>query len=206
MSQARPPAPGEPPTQKQPAAARVDLFTPIHKALRRLMFDTAVLLGQTDFASASAAGVAQVAMDGCLGFLREHAEHEDHHLVPAMAITSPDLVQAMATEHPDLERAAIAAESLWPRLAPLTSAAERAFLGAELTRRFNTFVAAQLRHMDREEREGNRVFWAHATDGELQSLRGRILGDIAPARLAAWQEIITPALSPPERALLTAAR
>ena len=77
----------------------------------------------------------------CLGFLREHAEHEDRHVLPEIARLAPELAAAMAEEHPELERAAIAVDSLWPRLAPL-GPEERQAMGGELQRRFQALVAA----------------------------------------------------------------
>ena len=64
---------------------------------------------------------------------------------------------------------AIAVESLWPRLAPL-DAGSRTALGAELSRRFQGLVAAQLLHMDREERRviGHHV--EHMSDVELAAM------------------------------------
>ena len=123
----------------------------------------------------------------CLGFLREHAEHEDRHVLPEIARLAPELAAVMAEEHPELERAAIAVDSLWPRLAPL-GPEERQAMGGELARRFQALVAMQLRHMDREEREVNAVFWARLADrrhrGDEPPHRGQHAAR-APAHLAA---------------------
>lgn len=189
-------------------APRPDLFTPIHKALRRSLFVTAMDLGGTDFADAAAVTRAHATVDACLGFLREHAEHEDHHVLPRIAALAPGLAEQMAAEHPALERAAIEVDSLWPRLAMATvsgpaevvdHAATCHALGAELARRFHTLVAAQLRHLDREEREVNALFWAHLTDAELNDMRQAILADIPAARAAEWYALMGPAINRVER-------
>jgi hypothetical protein len=44
-------------------------------------------------------------------------------------------------------------------------------------------VAAQLRHMDRQEREVNAVFWAKLEDRDIGALGRRIVVSIPPARL-----------------------
>ena len=93
----------------------------------------------------------------------------------------------------ELERAAIAVDSLWPRLAPL-GPEERQAMGA-----------MQLRHMDREEREVNAVFWARLADHEIGALSRRIVVNMPPARLLTWQQqILLPAWSAPERAAAAA--
>ena len=61
-------------------------------------------------------------------------------------------------------------------------------MGGELQRRFQALVAMQLRHMDREEREVNAVFWAHLEDRDIGALGRRIVVSIPPARLLHWQQ------------------
>src|SRR5262245_57573840 len=183
---------------------RTDIFTPIHKGLRRNLFETAIALGRTDFTSPEETAAVEKLVAACLGFLREHAEHEDRHVLPEIARLAPELAAGMAEEHPELERAAIAVDSLWPRFAPL-GPEERQAMGSELQRRFQALVAAQLRHMEREEREVNAVFWAHLADGDIGALSRRIVVSMPPARLLTWQtEILLPAWSAREIAAAAA--
>ena len=183
---------------------RVDLFTPIHKGLRRNLFETAIALGRTDFSSEAETAAAKERVDECLTYLREHAEHEDGHVVPEIARLSPELAATMAEEHPELERAAIAVDSLWPRFASL-GPEERLAMGGELARRFQALVAMQLRHMDREEREVNALFWARLEDRDLAAVSRRIVVGIPPARLMTWQrEVLLPAWSSREIAAAAA--
>ena len=65
-------------TQAHPTP-RPDLITPIHKGLRRALFDTALALARTDFTAEAEVAAAQEAVATCFEYLREHAEHEDRH-------------------------------------------------------------------------------------------------------------------------------
>jgi hypothetical protein len=177
---------------------RADILTPIHKAIRRSLFETAMTLGRTDFSVAAEIEAAEHAVTVCLDHLREHAEHEDRHVIPELVRIAPELAQTFSQEHPELERASIAVESLWPRIAAQTGA-ERVSLGGELTRRFHALVAAAVLHMDREEREELPVLWDHFTDAELGQLSGRIAADIAPARMAEFGQLMFPALNGSEQ-------
>ena len=56
-------------------------------------------------------------------------------------------------------------------------------MGGELARRFQALVAAQLQHMDREERELNALLWAHLARRRDRALSKRIVVSIPPARL-----------------------
>lgn len=181
--------------------ARADFLTPIHKAIRRSLFETAMTLGRTDFSVPAEVEAAERAVAVCFDHLRDHAEHEDRHVLPELARLAPELAEALSQEHPELERASIAVESLWPRIAAQTGA-QRALLGGELARRFHVLVAAQLRHMDREEREALRVLWDHFDDAALGQLSARISAGIAPARLAAFGQLMFPALNGTEREMM----
>lgn len=185
---------------------RFDIFTPIHKALRRSLFDTALALGRTNFGSTDEVAAAERAVADCLGFMREHAEHEDRHALPEIARLDPGLAAILVNGHPELERGAIAVESLWPRLAALPTAAaeERQTLGGELVRRFHNFVADEVLHMDREERELNALLWARLTDAEIMAISNRITTSIAPERMRTWGELLLPALNGPEREAMLA--
>ena len=163
--------------------AHVDNLTPIHKALRRSLFETAIALARTDFEAAAEVDAAQRAVSTCFEYLREHAAHEDRHVIPLIARLDAELADALELAHPELERTSIAIESLWPRLAPLAGA-ERSAMGAELCRRFLAFVAMQVSHMDKEERHVVPLLQAHFDDAELAALSGRVVRDIPPARMA----------------------
>jgi hypothetical protein len=179
---------------------RFDLFTPIHKALRRSLFETAMNLGRTDFGSADETAAAERAVAECMHYLREHAEHEDRHVFPEVARLSPELGLIMASGHPELERAAIAIESLWPRLAVLAQADARREMGAELGRRFHAFIADELTHMDREERELNTLLWQRLADPEIMAISARVIASISPERMRTWGELMLPTMNGPERA------
>jgi hypothetical protein len=189
-------------TQAHPAA-RIDLMTPFHKGLRRALYDTALTLARTDFSTAEQVSAAQEAVATCFEYLREHAEHEDRHLVPLLAGFDPELAATIEAAHPHLERLAIAIDSLWPRLAPLDGPA-RAALGAELLRRFQTFVAEQLLHMDLEERRVLAALWEHMSDAELGALGARISATVPPLRMQKWGALLGGALSAPELAAMQA--
>jgi hemerythrin-like domain-containing protein len=188
------------------STARLDSFTPIHKALRRLFFEAAVQLARTDFAAPDEVEAAARSVAECLTWLREHAEHEDREVLPVIARLDAQLAAELSLEHPELERLAIDVDSLWPRLAALDVPGARAQMGAELLRRFQALIAAQLRHMDREEREVNALLWANLGDREIAQISQRIVAAIPPDRLRHLGAIIDASLSRPEREQAAAAR
>ena len=177
---------------------RVDLFSLIHKGVRKVLFDTALELQRTDFFADDETERAEAAVRRCFGYLREHADHEDRAIMPWVTRSSPEVAARLADEHVALEKAALAIDGLLPRLRA-AAPGERQAMGVELQRRFHLLVADQLRHMDREEREANAALWAHLPDAELLQIRARITAEIAPARLAEWYQLTGAVLNRRER-------
>jgi len=181
--------------------ARYDMFTPVHKGLRRTMFQTAMRLGRTDFASLDDVAAAQRELVLCMTYLREHAEHEDRHVIPRLAAIAPELAAELEAAHPQLEHAALDIECMGQRLAGLPSP-EREVLGCELLRRFHGLIADQIRHMEREERQANAAFWTALDDRAMADISKAIVATIEPARMDEWKSIFAASLSPRELALM----
>jgi hypothetical protein len=186
-------------TNDNASQPRLDSFAPIHKAFRRQLFETAIALGRADFTTTQETAATARVVETCFTYLREHAEHEDRHVMPIVAELAPALADDLAGEHVALERAMLDIGGLFPKLDTLAPGARFGF-GAEIVRRFNAFVADQLRHMGREEREVNAVLWAHLDDAAIGGINARIIADIGPARMAQMVPLIIPALNPTERA------
>lgn len=186
-------------------APRYDMFTPIHKGLRRTMFETAMRLGRTDFASLDDVAATQRQVVQCMTYLREHAEHEDRHVIPRLAAIAPELAADLEAAHPQLEHAALDIECMGQRLATLP-AAEREAMGGEMLRRLHGLIAEQLRHMEREERQANAALWGAIDDGAMADISKAIVSTIEPARMDEWKVIFAAALSPRELALMAPPR
>jgi hypothetical protein len=103
---------------------RHDVFGTVHKGLRASLFATAALAGRTDFASAEEAEAARAAAARLVGFLDEHAAHEDAVLLPALEAFAPELHAELRTEHARTEGLQRDVEAIAARLGA-ASAAER---------------------------------------------------------------------------------
>ena len=178
---------------------RVDLYGAVHKGLRSLLFETAGLVARTEFERPAEAAAAAVAVERLLAFLEEHAEHEDRALQPVLEELAPDLALALREDHARTHGRHVDIARLLARLATATRP-ERASLGRRLLAAVNALVAVHLVHLDVEEGQANRILWAHRSDAQLLEIQDRILGSIAPERLALWLERILPAAAAGERA------
>ena len=180
---------------------RVDLYRTVHKGIRATLFETAAAVGRTEFADAEEAVAAATAVRRMLGFLDEHARHEDAVVLPELSRISPELSAEIEADHARTNGLQREIEALVARLEGANEA-ERVALGARLHDRIPRLLAEHLHHMGREETEANRALWANLTDAELDALHRRIVGAIPPARFAEWLELFLPAVTRSERAAM----
>ncbi|MCZ7598857.1 MAG: hemerythrin domain-containing protein [Gammaproteobacteria bacterium] len=185
---------------------RLDLYRPIHKALRAMMSDTLAHAGRIDCADgASVAGVAariRALLDAC----HAHIDKEDRYIHRAMEARCPGSTVGIAAEHAAHE-AAIA--NLEARVGELEAASgdERIIAARRIHHDLSLFVAENFQHMVVEETVNNAVLWKHYDDAELASLHEAIVASIPPSESATLMRWMIPALAPDERAgLLLAVR
>lgn len=177
---------------------RLDLYTPIHKAIRSALFDAAIALGRTAFADAAEADAAVTRLRQLFAWLAEHAEHEDAIVLPELQRCAPEVHAGLEAEHARLVGMQRELEQLLPRLAA-AAADQRPAIGRRLQHGLHDLIAAQLAHLEREEIGANRALWERFDDDGLRALHARIMARIAPERLAQWLRLMLPALSRPER-------
>lgn len=185
------------------AAPRVDLYTPIHKALRSFMADTLVRLGRLDTDDTAEMDATLGQLDDLLALCAGHVVHENEFVHPAIEARAPGAAQRVGDEHVEhLETlAALGADSRALRNAP---AERRAPLALRLYRHFALFMAENIQHMHHEETAHNAALWAAYRDDELHALHNALVASIPGdemMRILGW---MVPALCPAERAGLLA--
>jgi len=182
-------------------APRIDLYAPIHKALRHFMTDTLHRVGRVDVADADdmarTLGQLEALLEECL----HHIQRENEYMHTAMEARQPRGASRTADDHLDHYESidALRAEASALQAAAL---AERAPIALRLYRHLALFVAENFQHMHFEETHNNGVMWAHYSDAEIVALHDRLLASIPPAenlQIARW---MVPALTPAERAMV----
>ena len=185
---------------------RLDLYAPIHKALRNAMTETLALVGRLDVFDAAETASTMAAFEALLDLCLKHLEHENEFVHPAIEARQPRGAQRTADDH--LEHV-LSIEALRSEGRALVAAepAERMALAQRLYRHLALFVAENFQHMHIEETVNNAALWAAYSDAELLALHGRLMASISPQEHLAVARWMLPALSPVERAgLLGAAK
>jgi hypothetical protein len=174
---------------------RLDLYTPIHKALRLFMTDTLQRLGRIDPDDDAELAATAEQVQALLGQCRAHLAHENQFVHTALEARRPGTSARIAAEHDEhLETiAALEAELAALRALPSAPGALR------LYRQLALFVADNFEHMHHEETQHNAELWALYSDAELLDVHDRLVASIGPAEMAATVRWLLPAMSPAER-------
>jgi hypothetical protein len=182
-----------------PAAPRLDLYAPIHKAVRLALADTLVLVGRLDVQDPGEMVSTLGRLEGLLDLCTRHLEHENAFVHPAIEARQPEGARRTADDHVEHVASieALRAEGQALRAARPEA---RAGLALRLYRHLALFVAENLQHMHVEETVNNSLLWAHYSDAELVELHTRLLDAIPPAEHLEVARWMVPAMAPAERA------
>ena len=185
------------------AAPRLDLYAPIHKALRSFMCDTLCRVGRIDGNDAEELQQTLAQCDQLLALCEGHVHHENDFVHPAIDARQPAGSTRIAHQHEEhLQSIAELREEVATLRAAATVAAPA--LALRLYRHLALFVAANFRHMHIEETSHNAALWAHYSDAELMQLHARLLASIDPREHLLVGPWLLPALTPAERAAAVA--
>ena len=169
---------------------RDDLFTHIHKALRKGLFDLSVATGSTDWTVPAEVAALAEQWRPLVDLLRSHTVHEDKHILRILDAHVPDATEAATSEHRDLDDLLDDLDARFEAACAAPSAA----LGLELYRDLNRFIAAYLPHLHEEESTLMPLVWAECTDDEIAATRAAFMAELTPEETALSMQLRLPAL------------
>jgi hemerythrin-like domain-containing protein len=168
---------------------RYNTFNHIHKALRALLYNTALCLQQTDFGTKEECDAAVEKVVAVLDLFEAHAQQEDHHILPALFDFEPSVADAFEQEHVKDEKLSQALYATIAEIYRTTVAAEKLRLGRRLTAGFIQFMIFNLNHMAKEEDVLNNLLWRYYTDAEIKAIERVIRENTPPEKqpfVAQW--------------------
>ncbi len=159
---------------------RYNIFQLIHKGLRASLYQTAVLLQQTDFTEEMETAEVLSRVKEIIMLFEAHAHKEDHFILPAIMPFEPSVAAAFEAEHQE-------DEELGRQLAEAISKVEKAhthleqlMAGRMLVFHFEAFLVFNLQHMAKEEDIINKILWRYFQDEEIKMLSARITESVEP--------------------------
>lgn len=185
--------------------ATEDLFTPIHKAIRSMIYELGNRLQRTDFADpvASTAVLADLEHEfsgavssACiLCLLHKHGGDEEAVPFPAMMSFDGALIRTLIEEHQVFSRQLAAISTLAHQLAQVHLPEARIDIGRRINQEVNGFFAGYLAHMNKEESSLVPAMREHFTDDQVRAMRSKIMGAMPRDQFAAYLRWMLPSLS-----------
>jgi len=172
------------------AQQRYVIYQNIHKAIRHLIYATALSLGSADFRDQKSRQDSLEQLRETLTLLEEHAEHEETFVHPSLESRVPGIIKPFEENHKDDDRLFDRMRQLGSQIEAVGDDDERVALGNQLYSIFNTYIGDYLGHLDREEAELEQALWDNFTDEELAEIDHRLMGSVPPERMGLWVDII----------------
>jgi hypothetical protein len=190
---------------------RENLFRPIHKGIRSMIFLLGQRMGTTDFANLDESNelAKQLRRDltmstsNCiLCLMQAHSVHEDKDFFAAVRPVDEEPVKLMAAEHAVIVRRIYQVAQLCDDLLKITDPARRIEAGDRLTLETNDLFAFYLAHLNNEEALLVPVMWEHFSDEQLRALRAQFYNTIPLLAFEEWMRWTLPALNVHELTIL----
>ena len=163
---------------------RYNGFNLIHKALRAMLYDTALTLQQTYFADNHEAEKALEKVEDVLFLFEHHAHHEDSFILPVVQQYEPALVDAFEKEHEKDLKLSNDLKNLINIYRNVNFTAELIAMGSAISKAFVEFMVFNLEHMAKEEMLLNPAMWEHYTDEQLIDINRRLVATIPANEMA----------------------
>ena len=164
---------------------RFDTLTPIHKALRALVYEVGGDLQTTDFADGLEAAGAAADLELALHLMRDHHQTEEAYFYPKLQPLEEELVAMMLEQHGNVVGLLDVADDA-RRQMRAADGETRIQAGANANSRFNELVALYFEHLAQEEALVLPATWRHFDDAQLMAIQGAIIAEMDPDDLFQW--------------------
>lgn len=173
----------------------VDLYRDVHKGIRRGLFQVVEALGNVDPFDDDELAAVHGRLEALLHLLDVHAAHEDEFYGPMLERHLPALAERLERDHADLDVLTAELRRQMP-VVTNTDADGRRLAQHRLYLTASEFVAAYLEHQITEEAVVLPAINAVATVDEMGQVAGALVASITPGDMAAYLQLIVPAVNP----------
>lgn len=186
---------------------REDLFTPIHKGIRSMIYELGTKLQKLDFTDLQATESIvkqlehnlQSANSTCIVcMLHEHAGHEEESIFPQIAPHDSKVVDTLIQAHVEITKQVLEISKVADELLQRKDNDQRMELGTKLNAMVNNLFAYYLAHLNNEETTILPLTWKYLTDDQMRAIRAKIQMATPPERYAEWIRWILSSLNADE--------
>jgi hemerythrin-like domain-containing protein len=173
---------------------RQDLFTSIHKAIRRIIYDVGLNIQIIDFRNEPTDHGMLSRLQHVLEMLQEHGTHEEKIIFAATQAFEPKMVQMFMEEHVEIHKKISQMHDVIEAIKRENDEG-RIEKGARLSWLFHDLVAFYMAHMNKEEETLLPLTWKYFTDEQLSTMRTNIQRNTTPERYREWLTWLFPSLN-----------
>jgi hypothetical protein len=190
---------------------RENLFRPIHKGIRLMLYELGSRIQTTNFGDVAEGNrfVAQMqhqlsdSLSNCiLCMLRFHSLHEEKDTFSELRSHDPDAVEIVLKEHAEVARRSRGVLKTCEELLALTSPARRIEVGDRLNAEVNDLFVYYLGHLNNEETLLVPVMWQWFTDEQLRAMRAKFYDGLPQPLFETWMRWTLPSMNQEELVVL----
>lgn len=190
---------------------RENLFQPIHKGIRSMLYELGRQSQITNFADATEADRFARALKHDLGdslsncilcLLRVHSGHEEADIFRKLRAHDPDVIDLVVKEHAEVARRIHHVSRTCDEILALTSPAHRIEAGDRLNLELNDLFVFYLAHLNNEDATLVPVMWERFTDEQLRAMRNQFYGSLPLRLFETWMHWTLPSLNQHELLVL----
>jgi hypothetical protein len=183
---------------------RENLFQPIHKGIRSMLYELGSRLQTTDFANVDESNRfaehlkrnLNSSLSSCiLCLLRAHSSHEERDIFAKVRVHDQDAIDFVMKEHAEVSRRIMGVATTCNEVLKLDSPARRIEVGDRLTLEANDLFANYLTHLNNEEAVLVPIMWERFTDEELRSMRSVFYDHLPLSLFEVWMRWTLPSLN-----------
>ena len=185
-------------------AERENLFRPIHKGIRSMLYDIGRQLQSTNFADVNESNAFATRLKHDLGnavsncmlcLLSAHARHEEEDIFSQVRPHDPRAVEAVMKEHHEVSRRIREVSHTCDEVMALTERDQRIEGGERLNREVDSLVAFYLAHLNNEEDLLLPALWKWFTDPQIRAMRIMFYASVPLSLFETWMRWTLPSLN-----------
>lgn len=177
---------------------RVDIYSKVHKGLRKALYELAYTAGRTDYQNDEEIISLAKLFNEVTHFLEQHGSNEDLYQLPLLELKKPGSTQHDEEAHKKIDLQIKRLKQNFNNLVSSTPK-ERTLKGEVFYHLFNEFISTYLIHMQEEELYTAKLFHELCTDEELNSVFEMIISKTSPQDMMMMLRYMIPAINRIER-------
>ena len=179
-----------------------NVYSRVHKGLRKALFDLAYMAGRTDYTNAAERASLRAQSNETLQFLIHHGHIEDTVVLPLLEAKIPGVSKNDIDDHVRIHDEVYGLQLMLDAIQDCPTPEECQRAGEEYYLKVNIFIADYLTHMNHEEVVMAPLFNEHYTQEELQGIHRTAGANSSPKEMMVVLRYMVPSIDPLDRAML----